>query len=535
MTGHGTSGPCGRTSFGGGAPRIGTRRGQGLRFPPMSRRIEIELTSAKPDGSWTWRAAGAREPKGVVDGSLLPADVSVGVVLRADAEFDLDGITVLSVLAPKGPRKAPERIELIAERAFEPVTSQLATRERRDRSGDDRKGRGDREGRGDRPRGDRPRGDGPRGDRPRGERPGGDRPGAARREGGDRPRRDPRSERTDAGREARSARPPRAPRPEPTPRPKPKRLRPGRQHRERILSELPAEHRPVAEHVLRGGIPAVRQAVDEQNAALRAESKPEIKSGPLVALAEELLPSLRAAEWRDRAEAALADVEELDLRDLRSVVAASDSARDEESRELATKLQEALGRRQDKEHADWLAEIEGALGDGRSVRALRLSSRPPKAGVPFPADLAGRLGAAASATLTSEATTDRWIAVLDALALSPVRHAVRPVGLPASPADELRAAITRLASQLPEIATLFGVTAPAGPVRRPPAPNRRPPRPPKPDAVAPKPVVPQAESDAQEPAPPDGGSSEAAETMTPSASESVPMDPDAASSTDESA
>ena len=37
----------------------------------MARRIEIELTSARPDGTWTWRAAGAREPKGVLDGKLL--------------------------------------------------------------------------------------------------------------------------------------------------------------------------------------------------------------------------------------------------------------------------------------------------------------------------------------------------------------------------------------------------------------------------------------------------------------------------------
>ena len=35
-------------------------------------RIDIELTSSRRDGSWTWRAAGAREPQGVVDASVLP-------------------------------------------------------------------------------------------------------------------------------------------------------------------------------------------------------------------------------------------------------------------------------------------------------------------------------------------------------------------------------------------------------------------------------------------------------------------------------
>ena len=43
-----------------------------IRLTPMSRRIDIELTSARPDGTWTWRAAGAQEPKGVLEGSILP-------------------------------------------------------------------------------------------------------------------------------------------------------------------------------------------------------------------------------------------------------------------------------------------------------------------------------------------------------------------------------------------------------------------------------------------------------------------------------
>ena len=31
----------------------------------MSRRIEVELTSSRDDGTWTWRAAGAKQPAGV--------------------------------------------------------------------------------------------------------------------------------------------------------------------------------------------------------------------------------------------------------------------------------------------------------------------------------------------------------------------------------------------------------------------------------------------------------------------------------------
>ncbi len=44
----------------------------------MSRRIDIELTSALPDGSWTWRAAGARKPNGAGRREHAPGRVRSG-------------------------------------------------------------------------------------------------------------------------------------------------------------------------------------------------------------------------------------------------------------------------------------------------------------------------------------------------------------------------------------------------------------------------------------------------------------------------
>src|SRR5437660_1085855 len=82
--------------------------------------------------------------------------------------------------------------------------------------------------------------------------------------------------------------------------------------------------------VLRGGIPAVRQAIDTQNEQLRAGGQPAIKADPLLALAEELLPRLKSAEWQDRAEAARAAGDDISLRDLRSVVTSADAARDDD-------------------------------------------------------------------------------------------------------------------------------------------------------------------------------------------------------------
>src|SRR5690606_5957418 len=118
----------------------------------MARRIELELTSRRDDGTWTWRAAGAREPKGVLNGALLPEGASVGDVLRADADFTIDGIEVVNVLPPKA-AKAPkvETLELLGSRRDEPlVTSTLVSRRGGRGRDDDRRSRRRRDDRGPR-------------------------------------------------------------------------------------------------------------------------------------------------------------------------------------------------------------------------------------------------------------------------------------------------------------------------------------------------------------------------------------------------
>ena len=109
----------------------------------VARRIEIELTSARPDGTWTWRAAGALNPRGTVDASLLYESAKAGDVVRAEAEFGIDGITVVSVEPPRPPETAdPNRIELIDRPASAGVTTQLTGggRGRPDGGGDRRRG-----------------------------------------------------------------------------------------------------------------------------------------------------------------------------------------------------------------------------------------------------------------------------------------------------------------------------------------------------------------------------------------------------------
>jgi hypothetical protein len=260
----------------------------------------------------------------------------------------------------------------------------------------------------------------------------------------------------------------------------------------------------VAEQVLRGGIPAVRRAIEEQNSAAKASGQPEIKPGPLVAMAEELLPRLKTAEWRDRAEAAMADVEEIGLRDLRSVVSGADAAaRDDETRTLASSLREALDRRLKKQQDDWVGEITTALDEHRLVRALRVASRPPDPSMRFPSELAQRLAGTASEAMAADTPPDRWAALLEAVAASPVRTTVKPAALPDSPGEALLNAARQQAGRIPALTQLLGISMPPppGPVRRiPPKPQQGGGRPPRPPAPAAAPAVVEASAAPEPPA-----------------------------------
>ncbi|MFM7253024.1 MAG: hypothetical protein ACKO27_08155 [Ilumatobacteraceae bacterium] len=483
----------------------------------MSRRFEIELTSARPDGTWTWRAAGAQQPKGVLDGTIVPAGIGVGAVLKAEAENDVDGITILSLTPIKGREGKSNLLALIpSDKPFEAVTQQLARKERGARGDRGDRRPGDRRDRGD--RGDRRPGDrGDRGDRPDRERRDRDDRRGPRRPEGDRPDRGPRPDRR-----PRFDAPPELPQ-----RPRPKRLRPSRAHRSAVLKGLAEAERTIAERLLQGGIPAVRQALTEQNRRLAAEGQAAIDDKGILKIAEDLQPALRVAEWRDRAEAALSDIDDLDLRDLRSVVVAADDpmvARDDSTRELADRLKAALATKQEQELAQWLGDIDAALGVGRVVRALKLSSQPPKAGVRFPAELAGRLAAAANENLTPDALAERWVAVLEAAAFSPIRQLVAPTAKPAQVSDELLATVKRLGPALPKVAALFDLAVDAKaaqpkPLRptRPTRPaaggapaGRRPVPPPPPATAAPATAGAAAIADAPVPTPDDAATPAAA-------------------------
>jgi hypothetical protein len=158
------------------------------------------------------------------------------------------------------------------------------------------------------------------------------------------------------------------------------------------------------------------------------------------------------------------------------VVASNDPviARDESTRTLVEAMKTALAKRQDEETKNWLDDIQAATNVGRVVRALKLSSQPPKAGVPFPAALAAQLAAATTAALTIDAPADRWIALLEAAAFSPVRLQVNPVSPSSTVSPELTKTVMRLGPLMPQVAALYGVVVdPKAPAPRPLRPQRQ--------------------------------------------------------------
>jgi hypothetical protein len=499
----------------------------------------------------------------VLDGGLLYQGAKPGDVLRAEADFEIEGITIVAVAAPKPPEAPePNRIEIIgpARQDAPGVTTQLVgrgerrpgdrrrdrdeTRPRRDRDGGrpssgrdgSRPGRGgpagerdtvsrrDDPGRGARPeradradradRGERPR---RRDDRERRQGASGSEEalpaegadtGAGRDEqnrGGNRSERRPAAG-TRPGRGAR--RPPDGSEPAPgggrpgrgtaasrTAERRPHRFSPGHTHRQAMLESLAPEERPVAEQVLRGGIPAVRTALHLEREKAVAEGRPAPNTDQLIAMAEELLPRLKAAEWRDRADAAIKDADEISLRDLRSVVAGADAARDDESRALAAGLREALERRLSTMKVQWEEEVAHHLDERRLVRALRLAGRPPEPAARLDPELAQRLSDAAGEAMSPETASDRWMALIEAVAASPVRRTVKPAGLPADPDPDLLRAAQQQSGRIPALAALLGIAIPPPPQ---PTASRRPVRPRRPKGEGPA----AAGAEPAEPAPP---------------------------------
>jgi hypothetical protein len=462
----------------------------------MSRRIEIEITSLNGDVA-TWRAAGAKLPKGVLNSSLVPGGPVVGNVYRADVEQYMEGIEILSVMAPKtaspvDPRN--ERLELIPTVKTGPDV--VVTYAPKGRGGSRREGADTRrEGGPSRREGGPGRREPSSGRRETGlgrrESGSAKTEGTETRESSARPERTKRPPRNPVDREAssstpgeRPARGPRTDRPARGARP-PRPERPvgpvqppmTTTHRNSLLATLSPEQLPVAEQLLRGGMPSVRAAVAEQNKNATAQDRPTIDAVTIDRIAENLLGKTNLALWKDRAAGAIGAGRELRLRDLRAVVTSAKTVSlDEEARAQLKELQVSLTARLEHLRTQWNAKLESAIESKNVKEALALVARPPDMSTRVSADTAVKVVAITSEALNAEADPTLWKEIVALTIDTSIRRNVKPLGIPND--ESCKAVAIHNAGAIPEFAKLLGMKVPPPPpptriTRRPT--TRRPP------------------------------------------------------------
>ena len=399
----------------------------------MSRRIEIEITSLNGDVA-TWRAAGAKLPKGILNSSLIPGGPVVGNTYRADVEQYMEGIEILSVMAPKtaspvDPRN--ERLELIPTVKSGPdVVVTYAP-----------KGRGGsrREGADTRREGGPSRREGGPGRRE--SSPGRRESGPGRRDGGSAPSEGAEA-REPSTRTERTKRPPRNPIDRDASSSTP---------RNSLLATLSPEQLPVAEQLLRGGMPSVRAAVAEQNKNATAQGRPTIDATTIDRIAEELLGKTNLALWKDRAAGAIGAGRELRLRDLRAVVTSAKTVSlDEEARAQLKELQVSLTARLEHLRTQWTTKLDAAVESKNVKEALTLVARPPDMSTRVSAEIAAKVVAITSESLSAETDPTLWKEIVELTVDTSIRRNVKPLGIPND--ESCKAVAIHNAGAIPEFA-----------------------------------------------------------------------------------
>jgi hypothetical protein len=234
---------------------------------------------------------------------------------------------------------------------------------------------------------------------------------------------------------------------------------------------LSPEQLPVAEQLLRGGMPSVRAAVAEQNKNASTQGRPTIDPGTIDRIAEDLLPKTTLAMWKDRAAGALGAGKELRLRDLRAVVtSAKTTTLDDEARTQLKALQIALTARLEVLRTQWTEKLDAAMKSNNVAEALRLVARPPDMSTRVSSETATALVALVSAALTAEQNVVTWTELVNLTVETSIRRNVKPLGIPAD--ESCKVLAVKSAGAIPEFAKLLGMRVPP-----PPPPTRAPRRP----------------------------------------------------------
>jgi hypothetical protein len=224
--------------------------------------------------------------------------------------------------------------------------------------------------------------------------------------------------------------------------------------------------------LLRGGMPAVRAAVELQNKNAAAQGRPTVDATTIDRIAEDLLNRTNLALWKDRAAGAIGAGRELRLRDLRAVVTSAKTVSlDDDARTQLKELQVTLSARVEHLRTQWNEKLEAAITSKNVKEALALVARPPDMSTRVSADAATRVVALVSEALNADQDPKVWNEIVELTADTSIRRNVKPLGIPSD--ESSHAVAVHNAGAIPELAKLLGMKVPPPPpptriVRRPP-------------------------------------------------------------------
>ncbi|MEI8148508.1 MAG: hypothetical protein WCG62_05460, partial [Actinomycetes bacterium] len=235
-------------------------------------------------------------------------------------------------------------------------------------------------------------------------------------------------------------------------------------HRNAFLATLNPEQLPVAEQLLRGGLPAVRTAVAEQNKTATAQGRTTVNADAIDRIATDLLGKANLAMWKDRAAGAQSAGRDLRLRDLRPVVTSAKTVNlDDEARAMLKDLQAKLTAQIEMLSTEWLAKIATAIETKNALEALTLAARPPEFRMQVASESAAAIAALASESLNDSLAPAQWLVLVQAAVASPMHRTIKPTGIPAD--EACRNEAIKVAGAIPELAKLLGMKVPPPPPR----------------------------------------------------------------------
>lgn len=397
----------------------------------MANHIEIEITSKRSDGSFTWRAKGAKEPKGVVDPVIVGVDTVVGEVFKAEFESWLDGVQIVSAIKSSKKIGSSNDIEILGPRQFKAgVTATLIAKKQQNKA---RKPRNDKD--------DMTRDRSPKREN-RANNVLGNNRDKARDKDHDGYRERSKDKRT-------------------TNRHKPEPIAVGTFYKDKLMHSLEIQERPIADYLFDGGLPAVREAIANQQKEAKEKNLPPIIETPLLAIAERLMPQIRDALWRDRADAIL-KLDRVTLKDLRSLIVSA-HPRDEEERKIVADLKDRLSKKISDVATSWQGQVKSSTEAGKLKEALELSTKSPDHSVSLNSEIAELLASKVSAALNKDLNPTEWIELVEAASQAPIRKLIKPASVPEDATGEVEKTSKKLAGLIPQLAPIIGLKIPPPP------------------------------------------------------------------------